>query len=737
MPPNTRKSKGSAQPSPVIATKGSREATSSKLEGKQSRRNATPKGDATEQGDATTQGDAIEGDDATHGGEAAPIGGVVDTVIPNEGSPTDHATPKGGAAREGDDMTPKNVRRISGTASKTASPAPQTPLRRQPIGPNDINTLTKSAHPKFHEQATEDLAGQAEDDLAPGSPILQSLPSSAFTKSSFPPTQNVTPQSEEAFIIHPPPSTSRERPGHSRQHAISQSRSHSQEPNTDNPTDARDARLEGIERIIDKLAAGNYRNQDILGGLILTTDASKREFAFPFRYETVMMSKARLRHRFNGEYADHLVCLMESVTATLNDLLAAANSTRKFSFGSSARYKGLTFGELIYEHYATMQVVMKLEERILRRLSTAHGAISKFVTCVRFLPNRGFPHPVSPTFTTSSVFARSVAADLESRSSSRASGSIARSEHSDRYAPSGGGLFHTTPDREDNAWEEQVEAGMDDALEEIEQNEPPLDGLFAGREQTPADPDATDGQRNAERQGADGPPDGDPPSSPSSQGRRPASSGPNRGPRGQRGHSGDPGPRGDRGPPGPPGPPGPSGDPGPPGPPGPGDPAASGGTPDPGGSRKRKGPYFKEEVRASDFPEFDGTAKTFDAWLDKGDNLYDYGYNYSLAEDLGRVATVNFKGIVSTWWRGLTQETRDENTQTWPMIRDFVRDSIMSRKWIETEWLRFQEMRYRQKGHEGESPAQYLSRKLQLRRKLQPIFRDSDPQLYSYEVADI
>ena len=71
------------------------------------------------------------------------------------------------------------------------------------------------------------------------------------------------------------------------------------------------------------------------------------------------------------------------------------------------------------------------------------------------------------------------------------------------------------------------------------------------------------------------------------------------------------------------------------------------------------------------------------------------------------------------------------------MIRDFVRDSIMSRKWIESEWLRFQEMRYRQKGHEGESPAQYLSRKLQLRRKLQPIFRDSEPQLYSFEVADI
>jgi len=127
----------------------------------------------------------------------------------------------------------------------------------------------------------------------------------------------------------------------------------------------------------------------------------------------------------------------------------------------------------------------------------------------------------------------------------------------------------------------------------------------------------------------------------------------------------------------------------------------------------------------------------FDAWQDKGDNLYDYGYNYSLVEDLGRVATVNFKGIASTWWRGLMQDMRDEYTQTWPMIQDFVRDSIMSRKWVETEWLHFQEMRYHQKGHEGESPAQYLSRKLQLHRKLQPIFRDSDPQLYSFEVADI
>ena len=93
-----------------------------------------------------------------------------------------------------------------------------------------------------------------------------------------------------------------------------------------------------------------------------------------------------------------------------------------------------------------------------------------------------------------------------------------------------------------------------------------------------------------------------------------------RGPRGQKGT------KGDLGPPGLPGPPG----------------AAYLPVPKP----RPSSPYFKEEIRASDFPVFNGTAASFDMWLECGDNYYTYGHNTRLAEALRRVATLNFKGIV-------------------------------------------------------------------------------------------
>jgi hypothetical protein len=45
-----------------------------------------------------------------------------------------------------------------------------------------------------------------------------------------------------------------------------------------------------------------------------------------------------------------------------------------------------------------------------------------------------------------------------------------------------------------------------------------------------------------------------------------------------------------------------------------------------GNDPKPKGPLFKEEIKASDFPHFDGTAKMFNAWLKKGDTYYAYSY---------------------------------------------------------------------------------------------------------------
>ena len=151
-----------------------------------------------------------------------------------------------------------------------------------------------------------------------------------------------------------------------------------------------------------------------------------------------------------------------------------------------------------------------------------------------------------------------------------------------------------------------------------------------------------------------------------------------------------PGGHGAIGPEGPPAPPGPPGEPGPPGPAG--QTAARDWEP-PG----LKGPYFKEEIKASDFPSFDRSPKTFDTWLEKGDALYSYGFESpAIVDALGRVATFNFSGLAATWWNGLSQDLHTEYLENWPTLRHVVRTSIMSVKWVEKEWLKFEHLRYRQ-----------------------------------------
>ena len=85
----------------------------------------------------------------------------------------------------------------------------------------------------------------------------------------------------------------------------------------------------------------------------------------------------------------------------------------------------------------------------------------------------------------------------------------------------------------------------------------------------------------------------------------------------------------------------------------------------------------------------------FDAWLEKGDALYSYGFeSLAIVDALGRVATFNFTGLVAAWWNGLLQDLCTEYSENWPTLRHIVRTSIMSIKWVEGEWLKFEHLHY-------------------------------------------
>jgi len=158
-----------------------------------------------------------------------------------------------------------------------------------------------------------------------------------------------------------------------------------------------------------------------------------------------------------------------------------------------------------------LQVALKLKERVMHRLKTAHRAISKFIECTRFVPGQGYPCPVSPAFTNSSIFAQGLPSKILFSCSPSRTESTGRSNSCSSFQDALP-LFHATPPREEHAWAAQVAEEVEDAIDGLNEDK----GMEEhSREITPQD----------EEPAAQQPPEGgDPPSSLSSHGRPPSNS---------------------------------------------------------------------------------------------------------------------------------------------------------------------------------------------------------------------
>ena len=464
---------------------------------------------------------------------------------------------------------------------------------------------------------------------------------------------------------------------------------------------------------------------NVLGALQNLLDKARNTQQFPCRIEVTPMtnpSSSMPRYRFNTGYVDHLLSVMEVTAEVLNVYFQAAESERTFSFGNSSFYDDRPFMDLLYSEWATAFVVEHFETWLLQHLLRVHRGISLFMRCTDFAPGRGFPRVSSPTLTGSSVFMQDIQDILEanhqvyrgppaspagedeqwesqlqdallethvtsvpnSRPPSRMSqtyspmyqpmpipvASVARSVHPSVASPA---LFmHTLPSSRPPSRASIHPANVPLPLSQESYATPmhslcsmprPLPGL-----PLPGGPGGSDG------------PDGLPSDNPrywGACGHRGQVS--QDGPIGPEGPMGLPGGHGGIGPEEPPSPPGLPGEPGPPGPAG----QTAARDREPPGP---KGPNFKGEIKASDFPSFDRSPKTFDAWLEKGDALYSYGFeSLAIVDTLGQVATFNFTGLAAAWWNGLLQDLCTEYLENWPTLHHIICTSIMSVKWVEKE----------------------------------------------------
>jgi hypothetical protein len=149
-----------------------------------------------------------------------------------------------------------------------------------------------------------------------------------------------------------------------------------------------------------------------MGALELTFNTSQRDACFPSRVATIPpredSSHMATQYKLNDEYAEHLICTMDLTMAALNEFLQAAGQERTFSFGSSLHFSGRNPQEPTRNDWATKQVLISIKTRLLRRLESAHKAISSFLRYAEPQPSRWYSRAPSPAFTNSTDFAQSV-----------------------------------------------------------------------------------------------------------------------------------------------------------------------------------------------------------------------------------------------------------------------------------------------------------------------------------------
>jgi len=283
-----------------------------------------------------------------------------------------------------------------------------TPTNRALLGLHDISTITRNRYERTlatgrapSVQPSASLTPRAGNDRVrtyPAPLFLSDTESNAGEAMSYgtPGIENLDPAANESA---PRPDPNRSGLG--------------------NRLDVQTERLTVIRQVTDNLLSQRNQENDVLGALQLTLDRQSQRTTFPVKTIQVLHTVAATgttttRYQFHEEYAEHLVCTMGLTNDAVNAYLQAAGSPRAFSFGNSARYGGRSFENLVYSDWATRQIVLSLEKRLLRRLERAYRSISLFMSCTAFEPDKGFPRVVSPAFTSDSEFARGVANTIAS-----------------------------------------------------------------------------------------------------------------------------------------------------------------------------------------------------------------------------------------------------------------------------------------------------------------------------------
>ncbi|KAF8290215.1 hypothetical protein DL93DRAFT_2201645 [Clavulina sp. PMI_390] len=181
------------------------------------------------------------------------------------------------------------------------------------------------------------------------------------------------------------------------------------------------------------------------------------------------------------------------------------------------------------------------------------------------------------------------------------------------------------------------------------------------------------------------------------------------------------------------GPDGPGGPPrGPPG--GPGDPGGPGGAPPaPVVDPRPRAPdltwLFPSKLKPDTIPSYSGDHDGAIEWIMIVDSLARMSGVAHV--QLGSLAPQRFEGALRSQYLALTPRWQIAVSTNWSTLADWLLNKFLGQQWRTSQLSRLDNMRFRQKGHENESPLEFVLRRLFLSRLLSDLEPDSRAKIQS------
>ncbi|KIY68201.1 hypothetical protein CYLTODRAFT_374671 [Cylindrobasidium torrendii FP15055 ss-10] len=119
-------------------------------------------------------------------------------------------------------------------------------------------------------------------------------------------------------------------------------------------------------------------------------------------------------------------------------------------------------------------------------------------------------------------------------------------------------------------------------------------------------------------------------------------------------------------------------------------------------------------LEIKEIPTWDGDTDTLFTWIQSMEDLAMINDRSSVR--LGRLIPLRLVGHASAWFSIPSGETRRQAMRDWPSMRALLVDHFMTDQWRYRTMHRGDQARYRERGHENETPTDYFLRKTLLLR---------------------